>query len=95
MQIDKQPFPINIIELMDKKSCFDRKWSIKTKEKNIIIGYPRTLNISCCRCLVPIVHYKVAHVVLFGGQRRRSLLNGMCGCMSKHRVYTGSGRLNA
>jgi hypothetical protein len=33
MQVDTQPFPINIIELASKKSCLGRKWLIKAKAK--------------------------------------------------------------
>jgi hypothetical protein len=33
MQVDTQPFPINIVELASKKFWFRRKWSIKAKTK--------------------------------------------------------------
>jgi hypothetical protein len=33
MQVDKQPFLVNIIDLNIRKSWFGRMWSIKTKER--------------------------------------------------------------
>jgi hypothetical protein len=46
MQLDTQPFPINIIELAKKKVLVQPKVDHKSKGKNIIIGDPRTSNIS-------------------------------------------------
>jgi hypothetical protein len=44
MQVHTQPFPINIIELPSKK--FLVRPEVAVKGKNIIIGDPRTSNIS-------------------------------------------------
>jgi hypothetical protein len=41
MQIDKQPFPANMMELTDKKYWFAQMWPIKI-DKIIIIGSPYT-----------------------------------------------------
>jgi hypothetical protein len=46
MQIDKQLFSINIIELTDKKDLVRPDVGNKDKGKNIIIDNPRTSNIS-------------------------------------------------
>jgi hypothetical protein len=46
MQIDKQPFPVNIIELIDKKVLVRLEVADKGKCKNIIIDDSRKLNIS-------------------------------------------------
>jgi hypothetical protein len=45
-QVDTQPFPINIIELARKRVLIRPKVANKGKSKNIIIGDPRTSNIS-------------------------------------------------
>jgi hypothetical protein len=42
MQIDKQSFPINVIQLTDKKVLVQSDEADKEKDKNIIIGSPRT-----------------------------------------------------
>jgi hypothetical protein len=46
MQVDTQPFPVNIIELARKKVLIQPKMVDKGKGKNIVIGDPHTLNIS-------------------------------------------------
>jgi hypothetical protein len=46
MQVNTQPFPINIIELASKKILVRIEVADKGKGKNIIIGDPRTSNIS-------------------------------------------------
>jgi hypothetical protein len=46
MQLDTQPFPINIIELANKKVLVQPKVDHKGKGQNIIIGDPLTSNIS-------------------------------------------------
>jgi hypothetical protein len=46
MQVDKQLFPINIIELTDKKVLIQTDVTDKDKGRNIIIGIPLTSNIS-------------------------------------------------
>jgi hypothetical protein len=40
MQIDKQPFPVNVIELADENVLFRPDIAKKEKDKNIIIGDP-------------------------------------------------------
>jgi hypothetical protein len=42
MQIDKHPFPINTIELADKKVLVWPDVTDKDKGKNIIVGSPST-----------------------------------------------------
>jgi hypothetical protein len=44
--VDTQPFPVNIIELASKKDLVWPEVADKGKGKNIIIGDPRTSNIS-------------------------------------------------
>jgi hypothetical protein len=44
MQVDTQPFPVNIIEVASKKVLVRSK--VADKGKNIVIGDPRTSNIS-------------------------------------------------
>jgi hypothetical protein len=44
--VDTQPFPINIIQLASKKVMVQLEVADKVKGKNIIIGNPRTSNIS-------------------------------------------------
>jgi hypothetical protein len=44
--VDRQPFPINIIEITSKKVLFRPEVADKRKGKNIIIGDPRMSNIS-------------------------------------------------
>jgi hypothetical protein len=46
MQVDTQPFPINKIELASKRVLVRPEVANKSKGKNIIIGDPRTSNIS-------------------------------------------------
>jgi hypothetical protein len=46
MQIEKQPFSVNIIEPMDKKVLVRSEVTDKGKCKNIIIGDHRKPNIS-------------------------------------------------
>jgi hypothetical protein len=46
MQIDIEPFPVNIIELTNKKVLVQPEVTDKDKGKNIVIGDPRTLNTS-------------------------------------------------
>jgi hypothetical protein len=46
MQVDTQPFPINTIELASKRVLVQPEVVDKGKGKNIIIGDPRTWNIS-------------------------------------------------
>ena len=46
MQVDTQPFPINTIELARKRVLVRLEVAIKGKGKNIIIGDPRTSNVS-------------------------------------------------
>jgi hypothetical protein len=46
MQIDKQLFPINMMELMDIKVLVWPDVANRDKDKNIIVGNPRTLEIS-------------------------------------------------
>jgi hypothetical protein len=46
MQVDTQPFPINIIELASKNILVWPEVADKSKGKNIIIGDPRTSNVS-------------------------------------------------
>jgi hypothetical protein len=46
MQVDKQPFPVNTIEPTCKKVMVQPEVADKGKGKNIIIGDPRTSNIS-------------------------------------------------
>jgi hypothetical protein len=48
-----------------------------------------------CLSWVPTAYYEVAHVVLLGERRRRTLLDGTCGCTLEHEVYTGSSYVNA
>jgi hypothetical protein len=42
MQIDKQPFPVNIIEPTDKKALVRPDVADKDKDKNIIVGSPQS-----------------------------------------------------
>jgi hypothetical protein len=44
MQVDTQPFPVNIIELASKEVLV--RSEVADKGKNIVIGDPRTSNIS-------------------------------------------------
>jgi hypothetical protein len=46
MQVDTQPFPINIIELASKRVLVRPEVVDKGKGKNVIIDDPRTSNIS-------------------------------------------------
>jgi hypothetical protein len=46
MQVDMQSFPINVIELANKKVLVRPKVADKGKGKTIVIGDPRTSNIS-------------------------------------------------
>jgi hypothetical protein len=46
MQVDTQPFPVNVIELESTKVLVRLEVTNKGKGKNIIIGDPRTSNIS-------------------------------------------------
>jgi hypothetical protein len=46
MQMDTQPFHINIIEPTSKKVLVQPEMADKGNDKNIVIGDPRTLNIS-------------------------------------------------
>jgi hypothetical protein len=46
MLVDKQPFPVNIIELASKKILVRSKVANKCKGKNIVVGDPCTSNIS-------------------------------------------------
>jgi hypothetical protein len=45
MQIDKQSFPINMMELTDNKVLVRSDMTNKDKGKNIIIGSPHTSKI--------------------------------------------------
>jgi hypothetical protein len=45
MQVDTQPFPINVIELASTKVLVQLEVANKGKGKNIVIGDPRTSNI--------------------------------------------------
>jgi hypothetical protein len=42
MQIDTKPFPVNIIELTNKKILVRPEVADKDKGKNIVIGDPHT-----------------------------------------------------
>jgi hypothetical protein len=44
MQVDTQPFPVNIVELESKRVLIQPEVAIKGKGKNIVIGDPCTLN---------------------------------------------------
>jgi hypothetical protein len=44
--VDTQPFPVNTIEPTSKKVLVRPEVADKGKDKNIVIGGPRTLNIS-------------------------------------------------
>jgi hypothetical protein len=46
MQVDTQSFPINIINLASKRVLVRLEVADKGKDKNIVIGDPRTSNIS-------------------------------------------------
>jgi hypothetical protein len=46
MQVDTEPFPVNTIELANKKVLVRPEMADKGKSKNIVIGDPRTSNIS-------------------------------------------------
>jgi hypothetical protein len=46
IQVDTQPFPVNTIEPTSKKVLVRPKMANKGKGKSIVIGDPRTLNIS-------------------------------------------------
>jgi hypothetical protein len=46
MQVDAQPFLVNTIEPTNKKVLVQPKIADKGKDKNIVIGDPRTSNIS-------------------------------------------------
>jgi hypothetical protein len=46
MQVNMQPFPINVIELASKKVLVRLEVANKGNDKNIVIGDPRTLSIS-------------------------------------------------
>jgi hypothetical protein len=46
MQVDTQPFSINTIEPTSKKVLVRLEMAEKGKGKNIVIGGPRTSNIS-------------------------------------------------
>jgi hypothetical protein len=46
MQVDTQPFPVNTIDITCKKILVRPEMADKGKRKDIIIGSPRTSNIS-------------------------------------------------
>jgi hypothetical protein len=46
IQVDTQPFPVNTIETTSKKVLVRPEVADKGKDKNIIIGDPRTSNIT-------------------------------------------------
>jgi hypothetical protein len=49
MQVDIQPFPINVIELASKKVLVQMEVVDKGKGKNIVIGDPRTPRRDCSK----------------------------------------------
>jgi hypothetical protein len=46
MQVDTQPFPVDTIEFTCENVLVQPEIADKDKDKNIIIGNPRTSNIS-------------------------------------------------